>query len=49
MTDVIQVVDRHIGIMYKKAVYLAIRIEIMQRLKNARAAAGTADNVTIAA
>ena len=40
MTDIIQVIDRHIGIRYKRAVYLAMRKEMMRRLAEAREAAG---------
>ena len=47
MTEVIQVIDRHIGILYKRAVYRAMRREIMRRLREAREAAGTAHGVTI--
>ena len=48
MTDIVQVIDRHIGIRYKRAVYRAFRKELMKRMKAARAAAGTSDGVVIA-
>ena len=47
MTDIVQVVDRHIGVRYKQAVYMAFRKEMLHRLKAAREAAGGADGVTI--
>ena len=47
MTEAIQVIDRHIGIMYKRAVYFAIRSEYLKRLNEAREAAGNADGITI--
>ena len=47
MTENVQVIDRHIGIRYKQAVYLALRAELTKRLEAARAAAGGADGVTI--
>ena len=43
MTDIIQVIDRHIGVWYKKAVYCAFRIEMMRRLKVARDETGTTE------
>ena len=49
LTDIIQVIDRHIGIIYKRAVYRAIRIELIGRLREARVASGGADGVTIKA
>ena len=47
MTDIIQVVDRHIGVIYKKAVYMAVRKELMRQLQWAQQEAGRADGVTI--
>ena len=47
MTDIVQVVDRHIGVRYKQAVYLAFRTEMMRRLKAAQEAAGGADGIII--
>ena len=47
MTDIIQVIDRHIGVIYKKSVYMAVRKELMRRLQWARQEAGRADGVTI--
>ena len=35
MTMIIQVIDRHIGIQYKRAVYIALRKVIMERLNAA--------------
>ena len=49
LTDIIQVIDRHIGIIYKRAVYRAVRVELMKRLREARDAAGCADGITIKA
>ena len=49
LTDIIQVIDRHIGIIYKRAVYKAIRVELQKRLRQAREAAGGADGITIKA
>ena len=47
MTEIVQVVDRHIGIRYEKAVYMAFRKELMRRLSEARDMAGKSDGVTI--
>lgn len=47
MTETIQVIDRHIGILYKRAVYRAMRTELHKRLSEARAAAGGAEGVTV--
>ena len=47
MTDIIQVIDRHIGVRYKKAVYRAFRVEMMCRLKVTRDAAGTNEGGTV--
>ena len=41
-TDMLQVIDRHIGIIYKLAVYLTMRKEMMRRLHVARKSAGRA-------
>ena len=49
VTDIIQVIDRHIGILYKQAVYLAMRKEMMRRLQAARKEAGRVDGVTVPA
>ena len=46
MTETIQVIDRHIGILYKRAVYRVLRAEMLKRLREARAAAGGAEGVT---
>ena len=40
MTDIVQVIDRHIGIIYKRAVYRAMRAEYMRRLREAVKNAG---------
>ena len=47
MTEIIQVIDRHIGVQYKRAVYLAFRKELMRRLRKAREEAGTSVGVKI--
>ena len=47
MTEIIQVVDRHLGIQYKLAVYVGFRKEMMKRLKAARKRSRGADGVTI--
>ena len=49
LTDIIQVIDRHIGIIYKRAVYKAVRVELMKRLREARELAGTDNGITIKA
>ena len=47
MTDIVQVIDRHIGVRYKQAVHMAFRTEMVHRLKAAREAAGGADGIII--
>lgn len=48
MTDMLQVVDRHIGIRYKVAVYMAVRKEMAGRLTAAIATnGGCAEGVTV--
>ena len=47
MTEVIQVVDRHLGIQYKLAIYAGFRKEMMKRLKQARKRARKAEGVKI--
>ena len=47
MTEIIQVVDRHIGIRYKLAIYKRFRIEMMKRLREAHKGARTVDGVTL--
>ena len=49
LTEAIQVIDRHIGIMYKRAVYFAVRCKYLKRLNEARDVAGNADGITIRA
>ena len=48
MTLILQVIDRHVGILYKQAVYMAVRKVMMERLQAARNEAGGADGVTVA-
>ena len=47
MTEIIKVVDRHIGIQYKLAIYKRFRIEIMKWLQEAHKGARTVDGVTL--
>ena len=47
MTETMQVIDRHIGILYKRAVYRAMRAEMAKRLREARAAAGGAEGIVV--
>ncbi len=48
MTDIVQVIDRHIGIIYKRAVYRAMRAELTKRLHEAIAMnGGKVEGVTI--
>ena len=47
--DIIKVVDRHIGIWYKKEAYMAFQKEMMNRLRAACKEAGKVDNAPIKA
>ena len=47
MTDIVQVVDRHIGVWYKQVVYMPFRKEMLHQLKAAREAGGSTDGVII--
>ena len=47
MTEMIQVVERHIGIRYKLEIYKRFIIEMTKRLREARKGARTVDGVTL--
>ena len=49
LTDIIQVIDRHIGVINKRGLYKAIRVELTKRLREACEAAGSANTITIKA
>ena len=49
LTDIIQVIDCHISIINKKAVYKAVQVELMRRLCETCNAAESADGITIKA
>ena len=47
ITEIIQVVDRHIGIQYKLVIYKIFRIEMMKWLQEARKGTRKVDGITL--
>ena len=47
MTEIMQAIDWHVGILYKRAVYREMRKETMKRLHAARQETGSANGITI--